>query len=210
MRLPVYGGNCADPDLPAGADLRLSKALCAEGINKVPGVWQNCGCVGGTLISVAEAAREKEGVMCAFPSHDLKAGSLRSRTNPAGWLRLSEAIFVRGESNLLGVHENHFGKARTFEAEVARDKEGAVCTLLACDSQAGGDRNRTNPGDWLRLSEAMFARGESSLLGVHEVHFGEARTSDAEVAREKKGAVCALLARDLKPGSRRCRTDPGG
>jgi len=88
-------------------------------------------------------------------------------------------------------------------------KDGVVCALLARDLQAGG--HRTNPGDWLRLRKAMFARGQSSLVGVHEVHFGEAPTSDAEVAREKKGAVCALLAHDLKPGSRlgRSRTDPG-
>jgi hypothetical protein len=112
LKIRRYGGNCVDPDLPAGVDLRSSKGLCARGRDKMLRVQQNRDCIGETSISVAESA------MCALPSHDLEAGSHQSRTNPGGWLRLSEAMCARGESNWLGVDENHLGKARVSEAEV--------------------------------------------------------------------------------------------
>jgi len=138
LKIRRYAGTCADPDLPAGGDLRSGKALCTRGRDKVLRIQQNRDCVGETLISVAE------GAMWALPPHVLKTGNHRSRTIPGEW-PLSEAMFARGESSFLGVSEDHC-EVRVSEAGVAREREGAACTLLMHDLKSGSQRCRTNPG----------------------------------------------------------------
>jgi len=136
LKIRRYAGTCADPDLPAGGDLRSGKALCTRGRDKVLRIQQNRDCVGETLISVAE------GAMWALPPHVLKTGNHRSRTIPGEW-PLSEAMFARGESSFLGVSEDHC-EVRVSEAGVAREREGAACTLLMHDLKSGSQRCRTN------------------------------------------------------------------